>query len=275
VGGGRGIGDHAAVQDEQAFAPASRALRDAIIEHYRDRGEPIDDEPGLRTLDTNTTLVPRRARLLVELARRRGVGSLEGLAVADLGCGFGAIALYFASLGARVSAIDPNGERLRVGAAVAAELGLEASFRRGWVEAAPLPDAGFDLLVLNNSFCYVTDRSDRRAGLRHAFRVARPGACLVMRNPSLGAPLDPFTGLPLVHQLPRPLAAPALKLTARGRSRSQVRLTSSGAARRELRRAGFAEVRVERGGGERRPGRYQHLTAIRHPEGPPAAAGSA
>jgi SAM-dependent methyltransferase len=258
------------VQDERAFAPVCRALRDRIIEHYRDRGEAIDDEPGLRTLDTNSTLVPQRGRLLAELARRRsGRDSVEGLEVADLGCGFGAIGLYFAALGARVTGIDPNHERLAVGNAIAADLGLDACFRCGWLEAAPLPDAGFDLLVLNNSFCYVTDPSDRREGLRHALRIARPGAALVMRNPSLGSPLDPFTGLPLVHQLPRPLAAPALRLTARGRSRSRVRLMTAGAARRELRRAGFREVRAERGLGERRPGRYQHLTA-RRPEAPAA-----
>lgn len=251
------------MSDERAFAPACRALRDGIIEHYRDRGEAIDDGPGLRTLDTNTTLVPQRAGLLVELARGRGFGSLEGLEVADLGCGFGAIALYFASLGARVTGIDPNRDRLEVPAAVAAGLGLPASFRRGWIEAASLPDSSFDLLVLNNSFCYVTDRSDRREALRNAFRLARPGAGLVMRNPSVGAPLDPFTGLPLVHQLPGRLAAPALRLTARGRVRSQVKLMTAGAARRELRRAGFSEVRVEHGAGERRPARYQHLTALR------------
>lgn len=255
------------MQDDRAFAPVCRALRDRIIEHYRERGEAIDDEAGLRTLDTNSTLVPRRARLLIELARRRGgIESVEGLEVADLGCGFGAIGLYFASLGARVSAIDPNRERLELGSAIAAELGLEASFRRGWIEAAPLPDGGFDLLVLNNSFCYVTERSDRREALSHALRIARPGALLLMRNPSVGAPLDPFTGLPLVHQLPGPLAAPALRLTARGRSRSRVRLMTATAARRELRRAGFREVRAERRLGERRPARYQHLTA-RRPDG--------
>lgn len=263
------------MRDERAFAPVCRALRDRIIEHYRDRGEAIDDGPGLRTLDTNSTLVPQRARLLIELARRRsGLESVEGLEVADLGCGFGAIGLYFASLGARVSGIDPNRERLEVGAAIAADLGLEASFRRGWVEAAPLPDTGFDLILLNNSFCYVTDRSDRREALRQALRIARPGASLVMRNPSLGSPLDPFTGLPLVHQLPAPLAVPALRLTARGRSRSRVRLMTAGAARRELRQAGFGEVRAERDLGERRPARYQHLTA-RRPDGPDSAQGSA
>lgn len=255
------------VQDERAFAPACRALRDGIIEHYRDRGEAIDDEAGLRTLDTNSTLVPQRGRLLVELLRRRsGLASVEGLEVVDLGCGFGAISLYLASLGARVTGIDPNRERLEVGAAVAADLGLPASFRQGWAEAAPLPDAAFDLLVLNNSLCYVTERSDRREALRHARRIARPGAWLAMRNPALGAPLDPFTGLPLVHQVPAPIAAPVLRLTARGRVRSQVRLMTAAAARRELRRAGFHRVRAERHPGERRPPRYQHLTAQRPEE---------
>lgn len=251
------------VQDERAFAPACRALRDGIIEHYRDRGEAIDDDAGLRTLDTNSTLVPQRGRLLLELLRGRGLDSVEGLEVADLGCGFGAISLYLASLGARVTGVDPNYERARVAGAVAVDLGLAATFRRGWIEAAPLPDASFDLLVLNNSFCYVTEPSDRREALRHAHRIARPGAWLVMRNPSPGAPLDPFTGLPLVHQLPGPLAVPALRLTARGRTRSQVRLMSAGTARRELRQAGFTEARVERPRGERRPARYQHLTAMR------------
>lgn len=253
--------------EERSFAPACRALRDGIIEHYRERGERLDDDAGLRTLDTNSTLVPRRAALLVEMVRRRGLDSLQGLEVADLGCGFGAIALFLASLGARVTAIDPNAERLRVPAAIAEELGLDAAFRRGWLEAAPLPDRRFDLLVLNNSLCYVTDRSDRREGLRHAFRIARPGALLVLRNPSIASLRDPFTGLPLVHQLPAPLALPLLRMSERGRTRSSVRLMTAGTARRELRQAGFGEVRVERRLGERRLARYQHLTA-RRPEEP-------
>jgi hypothetical protein len=46
-----------------------------------------------------------------------------------------------------------------------------------------------------------------------------------------------------------------------------VRLLSAGAARRELRRAGFEQVRLERGVTGWRPGRYQHLTG-RRPERP-------
>lgn len=210
--------------------------------------------------------MPRRAGLLAELvARRSGRDSIDGLEIADLGCGFGAMSLWFASAGARVVGVDPNRERLEVGASVARALGLDASFRRGWVEALPLPDAAFDLIVVNNSLCYVTERSDRRSALSHAMRASRPGGWLVMRNPSIASPMDPFTGLPVVHQLPARLVGPLLGLSRRGRSRSQVRLMSGLTARRELRRAGFEKARVERGAHERRPHRYQHLTA-RRPE---------
>jgi len=253
---------------ERSFAPVCRALRDEIVEHYRARGERIDDEAGLTTLDTNSILVPQRGRMLLDLiASRRGSDSLEGVDLADVGCGFGAMSLYFAHLGARVVGVDPNAERSQVGARVAERLGLSASFRRGWAEELPLEDSCVDLVVFNNSLCYVTDRSDRRRALGHALRVCRPGARLAMRNPSIGAPVDPFTGLPLVHQLPAPLARPILRLAPRGRNRSQVRLMSALAARRELRRVGFEEVRIERPPGERRPVRYQHLTARRPGDG--------
>jgi SAM-dependent methyltransferase len=252
------------VQRYPDFNPISRALRGEIIEHYRSLGEAIDDEAGLRTLDTNSTLVSQRAELLLGLIDRfSGSGSIAGLDVADLGCGFGAISLYFANLGARVTGIDPKPERLEVGAEVAGRLGLAASFKRGWIEEAPLPDAAFDIVVLNNSFCYLTERSDRSRALRHALRISRPGGGVVMRNPTLGSPVDPFTGLPLVHQLPSAITKPVLRFARSNGNRSKVRLKTGAGARRELRRAGFAEVRLERGFAERWPGRYQHLTGRR------------
>jgi SAM-dependent methyltransferase len=253
---------------DRAFAPVCRALREEIVEYYRARGERIEDAAGLRTLDTNSVLVPQRGRLLLELvARRSGRDSIEGLVVGDVGCGFGAMSLYFANLGARVVGVDPNSERFGVGARVAERLGLPAAFKRGWAEELPLDDSSLDLVVFNNSLCYVTDRSDRRGALERALRACRPGAWLAMRNPSIAAPVDPFTGLPVVHQLPPSLARPLLRLTPRGRNRSRVRLMSAGAARRELRRAGFRQVRIERPAAERRPVRYQHLTARRPADG--------
>ena len=54
-------------------------------------------------------------------------------------------------------------------------------------------------------------RSERMRALRHTLRVLVPGGWLVTRNPSRMAPLDPFTGLPLVHQVPPALAARLLR----------------------------------------------------------------
>jgi SAM-dependent methyltransferase len=251
------------VYRERNFARVARALRDEIIVHFRVRPEPIDDEAGLVTLDTNSTLVPDRARLLLDLyTRRTERDSIEGLEIADLGCGFGAMSLYFATAGATVSGVDTNRARLRVGAELAERFRLPAAFERGWLEEMALPDSHFDLAVMNNSLCYITDRDDRRRALANTLRILKPGGWLVLRDPSRLSPVDPFTGMPLIHQLPRPLAGAVLRLSARGRDRSRVWLMSPRSARRALRRAGFEQIRSERGVPGRR---YLHLTA-RRPE---------
>ncbi len=251
------------IDPEARFAPIAHALRDHIIEHYRDRGQSLHDEAGLRTLDTNSTLTAQRAELLLSALARAGTPvDPEGLRVVDLGCGFGALSVYFAARGASVVGIDPNGERLGVGTAVAREFGLDATFRRGWLEDLVLPDESFDLAVLNNSFCYLVRRSDRRRALANVYRVLAPGGHAVLRNPSRSAPLDPFTGLPLVHQLPPSVAQRIL--SRRRRPRSPVRLRTAGGLTRELRRAEFDHVRAVRVDGTRwRPPRYQHHVARR------------
>jgi len=243
---------------ERRFAPVARALRDGIIEHYHDRGESLDSVAGRRTLDTNSILAPERAILLMRILERRGgPTSLEGLRVADLGCGFGSLSLVFAVAGASVVGVDPNIDRASVSGAIAHHLGLDAQFRRGWAEDLVLDDESVDLVVLNNSLCYVTGRSERRRALRHAWRVLGRGGWALLRNPSRMAPVDPFTGLPLVHQLPPSLAR---RLVARRTPRrSDVRLVTGGGAVRELKRAGFSDVRVERIDQPWwRPPRYQH-----------------
>jgi len=254
---------HDSVELDRRFAEVSRVLRDEIIEHYRDRGEKLDTPAGRRTLDTNTTLAAQRGALLLALlAARGGPTDLHGLNVIDLGCGFGAISLYLATAGAEVLGIDPKAERHAVGARAAARLRLPATFRRGWLEDLVVDDERFDIAVLNNSLCYIVPRSERMRALRHTLRVLVPGGWLVTRNPSRMAPLDPFTGLPLVHQVPPALAARLLQ--RRTPPRSAVRLHTGGGASRELRRAGFTAVRRQRIDETRwLPPRYQHHTARR------------
>jgi SAM-dependent methyltransferase len=250
-------------ETDRSFAPVIHALRDRIIEHYHQHGEELDTPAGLLTLDTNSVLTPRRAALLLGvLARAGGPEELDGLRVADLGCGLGAMSLYLAYRGATVVGIDPNEPRLEVGRRVAEDLGLPATFQRGWADDLVLPDESFDVAVFNNSLCYIAERPDRRRALGHARRVLVPGGWVTMRNPNRLAPTDPFTGLPLVHHLP-PRAALYLTRHRRPR-RSNVRLVSSLGARVELRRAGFRRVSAERVDEPWwRPARYSHHAAQR------------
>jgi SAM-dependent methyltransferase len=220
-----------------AFAPLAHDLRDRIIEHYESLGEPLDTPAGLLTLDTNSVLAASRGRLLLRLLAEAGAGSIAGRRVLDLGAGFGALALYYASLGAEVVAVDPNDARMQVAVAIAQQRDLPVSALTAQAQSLPLPDASFDLVLANNSLCYIVDKEQGRLALREIHRVLRPGGWLAVRNPNRLHPRDQFTGLPLL-----PLLSPALArraVDALGRHRSEVRLRSPGGAVRQLRVAGF------------------------------------
>jgi ubiquinone/menaquinone biosynthesis C-methylase UbiE len=255
-------------QDE--FAPIADSLRRSVISFYKSQGETLDDPAGVNTLETNSGYVERRGSPLLQiLARSSGRDSIEGLRVLDLGCGFGALSLYFASRGGLVTGVDPIESRLQVGREVAAEHELPVRFQSGWMEDLHLPDASFDLAVQNNSLCYIISREDRDRALQETFRVMRPGGYLVVRNPNRWHPLDQFTSLPLVQLLPAHQATRFAELV--GRPRSRVRLTSPPEAVRELRRAGFADVAHVASPASNWPGfakplaRYQHIVARRAP----------
>jgi ubiquinone/menaquinone biosynthesis C-methylase UbiE len=223
------------------FAVVANDLRDHIIEHYEHCGERLDTPAGLLTLDTNSVLAAGRGRLLLRLLAEQGAGSVTGRRVLDLGAGFGALSLYYAHLGAEVIAVDPNGQRMQVAVANARKRGLPVSALVASAQSLPLPDASVDVVLANNSLCYLVDEREHRLALQEAYRVLRPGGWVVIRNPNRLHHRDQFTGLPLL-----PLLAPSLarRVTdALGRHRSEVRLRSPGGAVRQLRRAGFTHAR--------------------------------
>jgi SAM-dependent methyltransferase len=250
------------------FTPIADSLRSRVIEFYAERGESLEGPGGINTLETNSGFVERRATPLLETLRRvTGRDSIEGLRVSDLGCGFGALSVFFAGQGAIVTGIDPIADRLEVGRAVAAEHDLPVEFSQGQMEKLEFADESFDLAFQNNSLCYIVDRAGRRSALTETARVLRPGGFVVIRNPNRWNPRDQFTGLPLIQLLP---AHAATRLAERlGRPRSEVRLVSPLEAVRELRRAGFGDVTLAASPASRWPpfmkpiARYQHLVARR------------
>jgi SAM-dependent methyltransferase len=250
------------------FTPIADSLRTNVLDFYAQRGESLDGAAGENTLETNSGYVERRATPLLETLRRvTGRDSIDGQRVIDLGCGFGALSVFFAGQGADVTGIDPIADRLEVGRAVAAEYDLPVEFSAGRMEKLDFADETFDLAFQNNSLCYITDREGRRAALAETARVLKPGGFLVIRNPNRWHPRDQFTGLPLITLLP---AETATRIAGRlGRPRSEVKLVSPLEAKRELRRAGFTDITLAASPASRWPefmkpiARYQHLVARR------------
>ena len=250
------------------FDKLAADLRRKIGEYYEAQGKSLDGPAGRNTLDTNSSLTPRRGEPLVEMLRSRaGIEDLGGFDLIDIGCGFGALSVYFANLGATVRGIDQNASRLAVAAAVCREHGLRAEFGAASMQRLPFDDQSADIALMNNSLCYVLPPEERHQALLEAHRVLRPGGNVLIRNPNRWSLIDPFTSLPLITVLPGQLPG---KIARRlGRDRSSVRLMSVPAAKREVLRAHFRSVKDVPVPNKVRPrplrliSRYQHLMATK------------
>jgi 2-polyprenyl-3-methyl-5-hydroxy-6-metoxy-1,4-benzoquinol methylase len=249
------------------FDAIAAALRDEVLAHCERNGVELEGRAGWNTLETNSGFAERRGAPLVEMATARlGVRSLKGLRVADLGCGFGALAVFFAFHGGEVTGIDLNRRRLEVGRRVAERHGLAVELHRQSMEAPRLAEESVDLVVMNNSLCYLAEPGAQERALRAARRMLRPGGAIVIRNPNRLHPIDQFSGIPLLG-----LLAPdeAVRVAERlGRARSRCRLTSPRAACRELHGAGFVGTihHVSARRALTRPSllaRYSHFSALR------------
>lgn len=255
------------------FDEIAATLREEVLAHSERSGVELEGRAGWNTLETNSGFVERRGAPLVAMVTERlGVASLEGLRLADLGCGYGALSAYFAFHGAHVTGIDLNRRRLEVGRRVAARHKLDVELAKGAMQDPALAEQSYEVVVMNNSLCYLAERELQLRALRAALRLLVPGGTIVIRNPNRLHPVDQFSEIPLLALLP---PADAVRVAGRlGRRRSLCRLTSPRTARRELLDAGFGEVVQHVGVGPRltRPAllaRYSHFTALR-----PAAAGA-
>ena len=167
------------------------------------------------------------SRRLLDLALNRlGHGSLND--ILDLGAGAGGPAKCLLSwTGARVTCVDLGGPPLRDLERWAAAAGLSTRLRTHMGSFGELPPAwsgSFDLVWSQDALCHAGDRA---AVFSEARRVLRPGGVLVFSDVLLAedAPEDlarAFTAVNAVHRLGTPADYA-----------------------RDLRQAGFADIRCE------------------------------
>ena len=115
----------------------------------------------------------------------RDVGVLEdvdGLDVAELGCGTAYFSAWLKRRGARPVGVDPTPAQLETARAMQREFGVSFPLHQAAAEDVPLPDASFDLVVSEYGASIWAD-PDR--WVAEAARLLRPGGWSSFATPRL------------------------------------------------------------------------------------------
>jgi ubiquinone/menaquinone biosynthesis C-methylase UbiE len=258
-GGSTGPGG-AATHWERTVAPTFvRAAR----AYYEGAGlDPASPEAEC-TLATNSSLVPGRVEAMRRYLRELGgVSSLRGARVLDCGSGFGAFAAYLSLErdAPLVTAVEMRPEFAAIAKRVVAQAGIgdAVAYEVGDMRSLEgIDDASFDLVVVNNSFIYLTSREDMEHAVAALRRVTAPGGRVCFFHANSWQLREPFTRDPLVHLLPVGAAERVSRWTGWRHNHGRVRLLSAPALARMLRAGGFERVEVGavRGGRVARPPR--------------------
>ncbi|HTJ58767.1 MAG TPA: methyltransferase domain-containing protein [Devosiaceae bacterium] len=118
--------------------------------------------------------IPYPEALIASVAQRVGLES--GDRMLDLGCGPGPLALAFATLGARVTAMDPEPDMLAAARAAAAEAELDIEFRQGSSYDLTPELGSFKLVTMGRSFHWM----DRKATLEMLDRIVVPEGAVAL-----------------------------------------------------------------------------------------------
>lgn len=114
---------------------------------------------------------------LTDAAVLDAIGPCDGLRVLDAGCGEGYLARALAARGADVVGLDACQGLIDAAAATPADGPGSLSFTRASVDAMPVEDDGFDLVVCNHLFSHLQDPTQ---AINEFGRVLRSGGRLVI-----------------------------------------------------------------------------------------------
>lgn len=142
------------------------------------------------------------------------IGTPAGHHILDLGAGMGGFAVAAARAGARVTALEYNGDYCAITRLRSRRYGLDLPIVRGAGEALPFPNETFDLVC---SWDVLEHVQDPVAVLREAHRVLRPGGAFLLTVVNRWAFRDPHYHLPWINWLPRPWAEALIRRAARGK----------------------------------------------------------
>ncbi|MGL5928448.1 MAG: methyltransferase domain-containing protein [Dermatophilaceae bacterium] len=153
-----------------------RAAYDAIAEEYAATYPSTEPEAAV-----DLAMVDHVIRLVVEAG---------GSTVLDAGCGTGRMTRYVADRGLAVTGVDLSPGML----AMARRDHPDLDVREGSLLSLPLDDASFDGVVLWYSLIHLTD-TELPVALAEAFRVVRPGGCVLAAFQVGDGPWDVGRGL--------------------------------------------------------------------------------
>lgn len=211
----------------QALAPLRISNRQA----EEIRAVPHFCDSQYKYLDVEKTLEHFRDRYILNAPI--AVDAFAGKTVADVGCGYGWLAMAYANwTDARVVAIELDAPRLEAGRRIATILGLadRIDWRVGSVTAIPLADRAATIV-----YCIeVLEHIQRdRGAFRELQRVA--ATYLVLTTPNLLSPvIGHDTLLPFCHWLPFPLRHAYATLLGRQRMNQNNLFWSAIVVAREL-----------------------------------------